>query len=83
MTPYHLIRIGVFGSVGRGENVEGSDIDILYDFQKTVGLFTLLGIIEDLEDKLKQKVDLISEKYANPKLNPGILKDLKVIYEQK
>lgn len=83
MTPYHLIRIGVFGSVARGENVEGSDIDILYDFQKTVGLFTLLGIIEDLEDKLKQKVDLISEKYANPKLNPGILKDLKVIYEQK
>ena len=63
--------------------MEGSDIDILYDFQKTVGLFTLMGIIDDLEYKLERKVDLISEKYAHPKLKPGILKDLKVIYEQK
>jgi predicted nucleotidyltransferase len=28
--PCHPIRIGIFGSVARGENAENSDIDILY-----------------------------------------------------
>ena len=82
LEPYNPIRIGVFGSVARGEDTEGSDIDILYKFDKTVGIFTLMDIIQNLETKLKKKVDMVSERYANPLLKSEILKDLKVIYEQ-
>ncbi len=82
LKPYHPKKIGIFGSVARGEDVPGSDVDILYQFHKTVGLFTLLGLKDDLERKLKKKVDLVSEKYAHPRLKPYILNDLKIIYEQ-
>lgn len=82
LKPYNPIRIGVFGSVARGEDTEGSDIDILYKFDKTVGIFTLMDIIQNLETKLKKKVDMVSERYVNPLLKAEILKDLTLIYEQ-
>ena len=49
-----------------GEATDQSDIDILYSIKKPIGLFLLMGITEDLERKLKKKVDLVSEKYINP-----------------
>ena len=39
---YHVVSIGVFGSVSRGEQKEGSDIDILVEFSQPVGFFTFL-----------------------------------------
>lgn len=81
MKPFNPTKIGIFGSVARGENTEKSDIDILYDFQNTIGLFKLVRLQYELEEKLSRKVDLVSEKYAHPKLKPIILNDLKIIYE--
>ena len=80
LKPYNPIRIGVFGSVARGEDTEGSDIDILYSFEEAIGLFKLIKIKNDLEQNLKIKVDLVSEKYVHPKLKPHIFNDLKIIY---
>ncbi|NLV16104.1 MAG: hypothetical protein GXY50_02680 [Syntrophomonadaceae bacterium] len=34
-----MSRIGVFGSFARGEAKENSDVDILVEFSKAVGLF--------------------------------------------
>lgn len=80
MKPFNPIKIGVFGSVARGEATEKSDIDILYLFKNTIGLFKLIRLQYELEAKLKTKVDLVSEKYVHPELKPYIFKDLKVIY---
>ena len=80
MKPFKPTKIGVFGSVVRNEASQDSDIDILYHFEDTIGLFKLIGLQQELQEKLNRKVDLVSEKYLNPKLKPYILKDLKVIY---
>jgi len=81
MKPFHPTRIGIFGSAARGVDTADSDIDILYDFRDTVGLFSLVKLQNELEHRLHKKVDLVSEKYAHPKLKPQILNDLKIIYE--
>ena len=81
MMPYKPVRIGIFGSVARGEDTEKSDIDILYRLEKSVGLFNLVRIKEDLEQKLNRKIDLVSERYVHSELLPQIKNDLKVIYE--
>jgi predicted nucleotidyltransferase len=81
MMPYNPVRIGIFGSAARGEDTEKSDIDILYRLEKTVGLFNLVRIKEDLEQKLNRKVDMVSERYVHPKLQPHIINDLKIIYD--
>lgn len=80
MQPYNPTRIGVFGSVARGDSTEKSDIDILYSFQETVGMFKLISLQLELENKLNAKVDLVSEKYVNPKLKSSIMSDLRIIY---
>ena len=80
LKPYHPKKIGIFGSYARGDNNEKSDIDVLYVFDKSIGLFSLVRIKENLEQKLNKKIDMVSEKYANPKLKPFILNDLKIIY---
>jgi predicted nucleotidyltransferase len=81
MMPYNPVRIGIFGSVARDEETGTSDIDILYQLKNAVGLFNLVRIKDDLEQKLNRKVDLVSERFVHPKLKPHILSDLKIIYD--
>lgn len=80
MKPFNPTKIGIFGSFARGEATDKSDIDILYSFKETVGLFSIIRLQQELEKELNLEVDLVSEKYVNPKLKPFILNDLKIIY---
>jgi uncharacterized protein len=50
----------VFGSVLRGEDEEGSDIDILVDALPGATLFDLGGLHAELEEILGVKVDLLT-----------------------
>jgi len=81
--PFHPVRIGIFGSVARGENTESSDIDILYQLKDAVGLFNIVRIKNNLEENLNKKVDLVSEKHIHPELKPYIMNDLKIIYNNE
>ena len=85
MLPFNPVRIGIFGSVARGEDTENSDIDILYLFNANamVSLLDLSGIKIDLEEKLNKKVDLVSEEFVNNKLKPHIMDELKIIYSNE
>lgn len=83
MLPYNPVRIGIFGSVARGEDSENRDVDILYQLKEVIKFTNLLRLHEELEQKLNRKVDLVSEKYAHPKLKPYIMKDLKIIYSNE
>jgi len=47
--PFNPVRIGIFGSVARGENTENSDIDILYQLKESVGLLNMVRIKDSLE----------------------------------
>ena len=71
----HKIRkAGIFGSYARGEEKSNSDIDILIQPTKNMGI-EFVGIKLELEDKLGRKVDLVSYKGINPHLKKYILKD--------
>jgi len=56
-------NLRVFGSVARGEETETSDIDFLvdYDLDKVSPWFPG-GLILDLENLLKRKVDVVTPK---------------------
>ena len=57
-TKYGLTKIGIFGSVARGEQTENSDVDICYE-GKAPSFLTLDLIQTDLERILEAKVDLV------------------------
>jgi len=82
LKPFSPNRIGVFGSYSRNEMTQESDIDILYNFQKRISLFDLVGLKLELEDILHRKVDLVSEKSVDKYIKPFILKDLKIIFQK-
>ena len=52
-------RIGVFGSVARGEEGAGSDVDILVELAEPIG-WELLDLQERLEEVLGRRVDLVT-----------------------
>lgn len=48
----------IFGSVARGEDKEGSDIDLLVDFDLEQGLLPILHLNESLSKLLKERVEV-------------------------
>lgn len=72
---YGFTRLGVFGSVARGEQTEKSDVDICYEGEAPT-LFTLERIQTELEFKLGYKVDLVRiRERMNENLRKRILKE--------
>ena len=55
---YGIERMGIFGSVARGEQREDSDIDIYYE-GPSMGLKSLVRLPRELEDVLDAPVDVI------------------------
>ena len=75
---YNLRKIGIFGSIARGDNHNLSDIDVVVEFTKP-NLFIQAGIMEDLKEHFNVDVDVIVlSNQTNPKLLKRINQD--VIY---
>ena len=55
---YGITRMGLFGSVARDEATPNSDIDVFVGMSKP-DLFTIAGIKDDLEIRLKNSVDIV------------------------
>ena len=53
-------NVRVFGSFVRAENRQGSDLDLLMEFDKGRTLFDLIGLKLDLEDLLGIEVDVVT-----------------------
>jgi predicted nucleotidyltransferase len=58
---YKAVDVKVFGSVARGEDRPGSDLDLLVKFTPGASLFDQIGLAQDLEDALGVHVDVVSE----------------------
>jgi predicted nucleotidyltransferase len=52
--------VAIFGSVARGDDGEGSDIDFLVEFATDSSLFDLLHLQDELESILDCPVDVVS-----------------------
>ena len=66
-----VTKAGIFGSYARGEQKKNSDIDIVIQPPKWIGL-GFVGIKLELEEKLGKKVDLITYKSIHPYLKKYI-----------
>ena len=76
-----VARIGVFGSIARGEFNEQSDIDLLIEFSKRKSLLALVALERQISTALGRKVDLLTEAAISPYLRDRIKRDLRIIYE--
>lgn len=73
---YKVKELGIFGSYVRGKQKKSSDVDILVKFNPNATLFDFVGLGNYLEEKLKVKVDVVSEGGIRPELRNTILKEV-------
>jgi len=75
---YGVREIGLFGSYVRGDQSSGSDVDILVEFERPVGLLEFVGLKYYLSDMLEMPVDLVMKNSLRPAIGQRILRE--VIY---
>ena len=65
---YHLTKIGLFGSMARGDQNDSSDIDLAIEFEpNTPDLYTLkLKLKEEIQSRFDRQVDICRIKYIKP-----------------
>ncbi|ASJ00223.1 nucleotidyltransferase family protein [Thermococcus gorgonarius] len=76
---YGVKRIGIFGSYSRGEQREDSDVDILVEFEKPIGLIDFIRLQEYLEGLLGVKVDLVTRGALKKRIKERILREVKYV----
>ena len=63
----------LFGSVARRQATETSDVDLLVEFDRAVGLFAVIRLQARLESWLGRRVDLVPTDSLRPELRERVL----------
>jgi predicted nucleotidyltransferase len=72
---FGITRIGIFGSLARGEATDASDVDVVVELERP-DLLLLVGIKQELEELLQRPVDVVRyRERMNPFLKKRILRD--------
>lgn len=76
MEKYSISSIGLFGSIVREDfSPSKSDIDIIVDFSKPIGI-QFIDLAHYLEEKIHRKVDLVSKNGMKPRYYQAIESDI-------
>ncbi|MBL0881918.1 MAG: nucleotidyltransferase family protein [Chitinophagaceae bacterium] len=76
MEKYSISSIGLFGSIVREDfSPSKSDIDIIVDFSKPIGI-QFIDLADYLEEKIHRKVDLVSKNGMKPRYYQAIESDI-------
>ena len=67
--------ISLFGSIARGEGAETSDVDLLVEFDRPVGLLAFCRLRLYLEDILGCRVDLVTPDALKDQFRERILQE--------
>ena len=73
---YAVKSLAVFGSMARGDDHEGSDVDLLVEFEGPATFRGFMGLKLDLEELFGRKVDLGTVKSLRPEIRASAEKDL-------
>jgi predicted nucleotidyltransferase len=75
-----VVSLALFGSVARDTSGVDSDVDILVEIRRPMGIFRFLEIKERLESILQRPVDLVTPQALRPRLRSDILSESVVAF---
>ena len=79
---FGIARLDVFGSVARGEDRPGSDVDLLYELAQGRSLgWAIEDLSQDLADLFGRPVDLVSRSALHPLIREQVLADAEPFYD--
>jgi predicted nucleotidyltransferase len=68
-------NVRVFGSVARGDARPDSDVDFLIDVEPVTSSWFPAGLILDLENLLRKRVEVVTERGSNPLIRDSVLRE--------
>ena len=68
--------LAVFGSVARNEATDASDIDLLVEFDRPVGLFHFARVRREIAKMLGSPVDLVTRAALRKEMRDEILREM-------
>ncbi len=68
-------NVRVFGSVARGSDRPGSDLDVLVELESGRSLLDVVALKQDLEDILGLPVDVVTEASLSPYIRADVLRE--------
>ena len=72
---FGVIRIGVFGSVARGEEDAESDVDVLVELEEPIG-WELVDLQDRLEEVLGRRVDLVTVGALREEMSATVMREV-------
>jgi uncharacterized protein len=75
-TDFGVESLALFGSVARDQATATSDIDLLVQFNRPVGLFGLFALQDRLEEIFGCEVDLGTANSLKPRLRSHVMAEL-------
>jgi uncharacterized protein len=76
---YKVNKIGIFGSFATGKTKKKSDVDLLVEFEDMIDLFDFVHLNDEIQQILKNRVDLVTPDTIKPDIKPKILKEVEWI----
>ncbi len=80
---HHVRRLDLFGSLAKGTARDGSDVDLLVEYEPAhvPGLLGFLALQEELAALMDHEVDLVSSNGLSPYMRDEILASRSPLYE--
>ena len=71
-----VVSLALFGSYVRGEQHADSDLDVLVEFDGTIGMFGFMATERCISDLLGVQVDLVMKQSLNRRIGRVILEEV-------
>jgi predicted nucleotidyltransferase len=72
---YHAVAPRIFGSVARGDDELGSDVDLLVDFTEEASLLDEIGLRLAPSDLLQVEVDMVGAETLKGQVRERVLRE--------
>ena len=72
---FHVSSIGLFGSIVRNDFTDSSDVDIIVEFNRPIGI-EFVDLADYIESKIRKNVDLVSRNGIKPKYFQAIQSEI-------
>ena len=72
---FGVARLSLFGSFARDEGRDDSDVDLLVEFNRPIGLFEFVRLQRQLGDIVGHRVGLVTPAALKPQLRDRILSE--------
>lgn len=75
LVSFGVARVSLFGSYARDEAREDSDVDVLVEFARPIGMFDFVRLQRELGERIGRKVELVTHAGLKPQLRDRILSE--------